>query len=294
MSESRIQPRASRPPRARTRPARLLVVHAGLVASALTAAPSGAAAQTRYYNTDMGRPTRIEDAYAIERYSLDLYVAPLAVERRRGEYEWFAMPELAYGIVPRTQVGLGLPIASRSAPEGRRTGLAGVNLSALYNFNVETRSFPAFGARASVLVPAGSLAPENVHSSLQGMATRTFDWARVHANVAYTFGDEPTAGVDGVNLTRWTSGVAVDRTFPLRSFLVSAEAFASQPLGDDAETQWTAGAGIRYQLTPNLSIDGGIARRLTGDDRGWSVTFGLARVLGVRALPPGLGIWRGG
>lgn len=289
MLESRPHPRALF---ARTHQVPALVLRAGLVAAAFAVVPASAAAQTDYYNTDMGRPIRIEDAYAIERYSLDLHLAPLTIERRRGAYDWSVSPELAYGIVPRTQVELALPVASRAVGDGRRTGIAGLNLSTLYNFNVETSGLPAFGVRASALLPVGDLAPENTHASLQGMATRTFRWARVHANVAYTFGDEPVASVARAELSRWTTGVAVDRTFPLRSFLVTAEAFASQPLDERADPEWNLGAGIRYQLTPYFSVDGGIARQLTGDDQGWSLTFGLARVLGVRSLFPGVGVWR--
>ena len=45
--------------------ARLLVV-ASIVAAIIVAAPvSSLSAQTDYYNTDAGRPVRIEDAYAI-------------------------------------------------------------------------------------------------------------------------------------------------------------------------------------------------------------------------------------
>jgi hypothetical protein len=37
--------------------------------AALSAIPGTAGAQTDYYNTDAGRPLRIEDAYPTERYA---------------------------------------------------------------------------------------------------------------------------------------------------------------------------------------------------------------------------------
>jgi hypothetical protein len=251
-----------------------------------------AGAQTDYYNTDTGRPIRIEDAYATERYSLDLHLAPLTIERARsGQYRWSVEPELAYGLVPRTQVELGVPVVWPDAG-GSRLGIAGVDLSALYNFNVETQTFPAFGIRAGVLLPVGQLAPEQGHATVQGMATRTFRWARLHFNSAYTFGEAAATDEAAAELTRWATGIAADRTFVLQSFLVTAEILASEPLASQGRTEWTTGAGIRYQLTPYTSLDAGISQQLNGSERATALTFGLARVLGVRVLPPGLGRWR--
>ena len=258
---------------------------------ALVVIPLSLRAQTDYYNTDTGRPLRVEDAYATERYSLDLHLAPFTIERRAGAYAWSVDPELAYGLLPRTQIEVGLPVASVMTGAGRRTGIAGVDLTTLYNLNVETAAWPALGMRAGALLPVGPLGPTNVHPSIQAMATRTYQWARVHANVAYTFGSEPGV-VEGAELDRSIYGLAVDRTFPLSSILLSGELFAAQPLEEARRTEWNAGVGIRYQLTPYYSFDAGVGRQFTGDERTWSITFGLARVLGVRVLPPGFGRWR--
>src|SRR4029453_3509588 len=67
------------------------------------AIPAAAGAQTDYYNTDAGRPIRVEDAYPTERYGFELQLAPLRLERSRGGvYNWGVEPELAYGVLPRT------------------------------------------------------------------------------------------------------------------------------------------------------------------------------------------------
>jgi hypothetical protein len=265
---------------------------AGLLTVAALSAFRAAGAQTDYYNTDTGRPLRIEDAYATERYSLDLHLAPLTIARSRGgDYRWSVEPELAYGLLPRTQVELGVPVVWQAGGDSP-LGLAGVQLSALHNFNVETRTFPALGIRAGVLLPVGPLAPEQGHATVQGMATRTFRWARLHLNSAYTFGQAAVTYDAAAGLTRWTTGMAVDRTFVLQSFLITGEVFASEPLASQGRTEWTLGAGIRYQLTPYTSFDAGISQQLEGSERATALTFGLARVLGVRVLPPGLGRWR--
>lgn len=242
-------------------------------------------AQTDYYNTDSGRPIRIEDAYAIERRGLELQAAPLRLERSKGGiYRWGLEPELAYGIFPRTQLEIGAPLVYVDAGLGRHTtGLAGIDVSVLHNLNVET-SIPALAVRADVLLPAGALGPDKAYSSLTGIATKTYRWARFHVNGQYTFGSAARADAPDaqpLEVSRWLAGAAVDRTFPLRSMLVTGEVYARKPLDDGAGVEWNAGVGSRYQLTPRWAVDGGIGRRLTGDDRAWYLTAGGAFAFGL-------------
>ena len=254
----------------------------------VAAVPGWLVAQTDYYNTDAGRPVRIEDAYPVERYAFEAQVAPLRLERADvGGYHWEIEPELAYGIFPRTQVEIGLPLTFQDAEEARSVfGLAGIDLSVLHNLNVETRTLPAFAIAADVLLPVGSAAPDRVYPSVKGVATRTFSFARFHANGQYTFGSSPGEGVEVGEASRWMAGVAVDKTFPLRSALLIADVFAEQPLHEGEDLRWTAEVGTRYQLNPFFALDAGIGRRLTGDEQGWFVTLGAARVFAVRSLMP--------
>lgn len=257
----------------------------------LPALASRAAAQTDYYNTDAGRPITVEDAYAIERRAVEIQIAPLRLERARGGvYSWGIEPEIAAGLLPRTQVEVGFPLAHVDAGDARSTtGLAGVELAVLHNLNVET-TIPALALAADLLLPAGALGPDRAYASVKGIATRTFSWARFHLNGRYTFGDrldgadvDPGAhGAAGPSheLSQWMAGLAVDRTFPLRSLLVTAELVARQPLAADAGVAWDTAAGARYQLSPRVAIDGGAGYRLTGD-RGWFMTGGAAVSLGL-------------
>ena len=128
-----------------------VVLHAALVA-ALSFSPGMVAAQTDYYNTDAGRPIRVEDATALERRGFELQAAPLRLERGRGGiYRWGIEPEIAYGILPRTQFEVGFPLVfvDAGANGQRTTGLAGIDVSVLHNFNTETR-LPAFAIAAEV------------------------------------------------------------------------------------------------------------------------------------------------
>jgi hypothetical protein len=276
-------------PRHRRRASIPALAFAVVACAALGAPAARAAAQTDYYNTDAGRPIAVEDAYAIERRAVEFQIAPLRLERTRGgTYQWALEPELAFGLLPRTQVEIGLPLAYVDAGPGAQTvGLAGVELSALYNLNVET-TIPALAVVADVLVPAGGLGPERAYPSLKAIATRTLSWARFHVNAQYTLGDRLPAADDNsprtprtAELARWLAGAAVDRTFPLRSLLVTAELVARQPLGEGEGVQWNTGAGARYQLSPRVAADAGAGYRLSGDDRGWFATFGAAVAVGL-------------
>lgn len=267
-----------------------------LAGAALTLAATAhqAAAQTDYYNTDAGRPIQVEDAYAVERRAVELQVAPLRLERARGgTYQWGLEPKVALGLLPRTQLELGLPLAVVDAgPAGHTAGLAGVDLSVLHNLNAET-SIPALAVAADVLIPAGGLGPDRAYPSVKGIATKTFPWARVHVNGQYTFGDRLPAGEGasatsrgvggrgGTELSRWWAGAAVDRTFPLKALLVTGEVVAQQPLRVATDVAWHSAAGLRYQLSPRVATDAGAGYRFTGDDQGWFVTVGAAVAVGL-------------
>jgi hypothetical protein len=262
-------------------------LHSVAAAAALLACAGArvARAQTDYYNTDAGRPITVEDAYAIEHRGVELQAAPLRLERSKGGlYRWGLEPELAVGLLPRTQLEVGVPFVYSDAGLGRHvTGLAGVDVSLLHNLNVETR-LPALAVRADVLLPAGAFGPDRAYPSLTGIATKTFTWARFHVNGQYTMGPAPRSGEASApvqEVSRWMAGAAIDKTFPLRSMLVTGELFARRALPHDADVEWNAGVGSRYQLTPRWAIDGGVGRRLTGDDRAWYLTAGGAWAFGL-------------
>jgi len=253
---------------------------------ALGVASSTLAGQTDYYNTDASRPVRVEDAYPTERYAFELQLAPLRLERERGGvYSWEVAPEIAYGIFPRTHLEVGFPFRFVDPGTDHEVqGLAGIEFAALHNLNVETTTLPAFAVAADVLLPVGGLAPDRAYTSLKGIATRTFGFARFHANAQYTFGPGPDGGEEAGEASRWMAGLAVDRAFPLRSLLATADVFAEQPLEGGAELAWTAEAGLRYQLSPQFNVDLGVGRRFVRGGEGWFFTFGTARAFGLRRL----------
>lgn len=255
-----------------------------LVTCGLIAVSAPLAAQTDYYNTDAGRPIRVEDAYPVERRAFELQLAGLRLERQSGFYTWGVEPEAAFGIFPRTHVEIGFPLAFADAPgQGGEAGLAGIELSTLYNLNVET-SIPALALVADVLLPAGSFGPKTAYPSVKGIATKTFRWMRFHANAQYTFGNAPD--VEGAaHVSRWMAGLAADKTFPLRSLLLTGEIVSEQPMAEDESLEWSAATGVRYQWSPRWAMDAGLGMRISEENRPWFVTFGSAYAFGLPWRP---------
>jgi hypothetical protein len=276
----------------------------GVASLALQLAPGASArAQTDYYNTDRGRPVQIEDAYSTERHAFELKLAPVRVEWADGAPSWGIEPEIAYGLLPRTHLEIGVPITFERADGGsRRAGMAGLELSIMHNLNAETRTIPALGLRADVLAPVGDRAPDRAYTTLTGMLTRTFSALRVHLNGQYTIGAEPTLitsrpvlgpapvqdrASNVEELGRWLAGVAIDRTFPLRSLLLTAELFARQPIVEADDVALVAGAGMRWQASPSIALDLGFGRRVDASAGPWYATFGSAYAFGLSSLMPG-------
>lgn len=263
-----------------------------MAAGVLWAGTAGAPlpAQTDYYNTDAGRPVRIEDAYPVERYAFEAQVAPLRLERSgEGIYSWEFEPELAYGILPGTNLEIGVPLSVADLGRDAEFGVRGIDLTLFHNLNVETSTLPALGVSASVRLPVGGAAPDETYTSFKGIATQTFRIARVHLNGQYTLGPSPDGADPGGELSRWMAGVAVDKTLPLRSLLLIADVFLEQPLQEAEDLHWTVEAGTRYQLNPFFALDAGVGRRMSGPEQEWFVTFGAARAFALRSLMPGRG-----
>ena len=242
--------------------------------------PAPLSAQTDFYNTDRGRPLRVEDAIVVERRAFELQAAPFTWERvRRGASHLAVAPEFAWGVLPRTQIELALPMIREDDGVGTtpRIGLGGVEVELLHQLNAETTRWPALALGAGAHLPVGGMAPSRTLTSVRGLATRTLGWGRVHLNGTLGLGEDlPTDEVAASEAARWEAGVAVDHTFFFRSLLVGADLVARTPQVAGAATQWQAGIGLRQQLTPRVAFDAGLRRSLSAGDSRWTLTAGAA------------------
>jgi hypothetical protein len=76
--------------------------------------------------------------------------------------------------------------------------------------------------------------------------------------------------------SRWMSAVGFDHAFALASTLVSADVVAERYIGLFPSTDWSGELGVRYQWSPQLVLDIGVARHFTGALRSNSATIGLS------------------
>jgi hypothetical protein len=141
-----------------------------------------AQAQGEYRNLDAGFPVRVEDATVTERYGLDLDLLNFRYDelsglRTRVQYE----PRVSYGILPRTEMWLRLPVYYRERTITPRKGIAGVGVGGMYQLTQETLNVPGVAIASEVFIPTGPAAPPPAYS-LKTLLSRSFSGARVHIN----------------------------------------------------------------------------------------------------------------
>ena len=263
----------------------VLLAGVRVAAVAVAVLPAPALAQTDFYNTDRGHPLTVEDALVVERRALELQLLSVSAERRgSGITVWGFAPSVAWGVLPRTQVELELPVLSSTGAPGSptKTGGAGLELEVLHQLNTESLRYPALALGVGVHFPGGSFGPGQTIAKIRGAATRTLGWGRVHVNAAFTPG---AAVADPDEATRWSAGIAADHTFALRQLLVGADVTAHESLADDGVVEWRTALGARRQMSSRVVMDAGVFRRLSPGGPGWGFTLGGAFAFGQRSLP---------
>ena len=258
-----------------------------LAAGLSVAIPTGRlVAQVDYRNLDHERPVATEDAYPVERHAFELLLPFRSLREHGGERLHLLPLELEYGIFDNAHVGVGLPLgAVEPADSETEWGLAGLKLFGLYNFNTEGPVLPALSLGAGMAFPVGSLAGAEIRVNLRAIATRSWGLTRLHLNTARSFGSDNQPGAEFA--PRWSHGLAVDRTL-FRQSLLLVGGLVIQRAVRGAPVEANAALGARYQLSPTLVLDAGVARRLrsrAGPD--YDLTIGLSRAFGLSWLIPG-------
>jgi hypothetical protein len=155
---------------------RITTTAAGLLGAA------NASAQASYRNLDAGFPVRIEDATVTERDALDLDLLNFRYDelsdlRTRFQYE----PSIAYGVLPRTEAWVRVPVFYRERGVSPRAGVAGIGIGAMYQLNLETLRVPAVAFASEFFAPTGRNALPPSYS-LKTIVTRSLSRVRLHLN----------------------------------------------------------------------------------------------------------------
>ena len=193
--------------------------------------------------------------------------------------------------------GVRLPVGAL-APKGARVGVKGiatrslslgrVHLNAEYSTALKTSSCtPAPGVTCAAPPP-----PDQFQDTGNCFKISPANFSCAAPSVADGITDSPALRVLGAasavaaastapSRGRWAGGIAADHAFALHSFLVAAGAFVEHDARAGALTEWTAEAGVRWQLGPRTVFDGGVGRHFTGADQSYYIVSGLSFELGV-------------
>ncbi len=249
--------------------------------------PAGASAQEDFRALDLDRPIRVVDAYPKKflEWELQLGARGEVADGSRGIGGALA---LETGLFRNFEVGVEIEPAWEDVDgEGSSSGVEGLGIHALYNFNQESWRWPALSVHFGVEAPAGgSLGRSDWGTGARLIATRSFPGrTRVHANAGYFEGTEADGG------DHWLAGLAFDHPIGLFSRLLMGGVYAELP-AEEGRTRVWAEVGSRLQLT-NLSVlDFGISTRPDEWSDGRSnvqLVLGFSRAFGVAAfvaVPP--------
>jgi hypothetical protein len=136
-------------------------------------------------------------------------------------------------------------------------------VSALYNFNQETISLPAFALKVGLDTPTGVDA-HGYGIELKGIITKSIERLSLHLNAGYEF---LTATPRGDRDGRYK--LALGASYPIgapqftRATLVG-DVFAEQSTRRGESTFVGTEMGLRYQLTPRMVWDVGIGTEFAG------------------------------
>jgi hypothetical protein len=234
---------------------------------------SPAVAQVDYRNLDHGLPSRVADAYPVERYAFEL-AGPARFALQNGNVRGRVAPQLDYGVASNVMVGVGLDLAVG----GQGGEPSREHASLLWNVRRETPGWPAL----SVVFEASSAKFDDAGLTAGVLATRSFGRSRLHANLVAAFVEPKDALTEPV----WWVGLGWDYTLFRTSTLVVVDLVVAQER-EGLPRGWDLGAGIRRQLSPTLVVHGGVSRSLGTAGEGTQLTMGLSHAFAIKGLMPG-------
>lgn len=234
-----------------------------LMSVAVVAMASGEVYAIDHTNLDEGRPLRLEDAYTIADGEIAIEAGGGFTLQRRGSNRGVFPAEILYGAYPNLQVGVGTTLSTDPRDVDDRPKSGDLQLSALYNFNQETISLPAFALKVGLDTPTG-VGAKGYGVELKGIITKSIERLSLHLNAGYEF---LVATGPGERDGRYK--FALGASYPIgapqftRATLVG-DVFAEQSTRRGESTFVGAEVGLRYQLTPRIVWDVGIGTEFAG------------------------------
>jgi len=214
-------------------------------------------------NLDPNRPIAIEDAYVVPKGEIGVEGGILFNDRKQGDSRFTFQPQLIIGAFNNTQLELSSDVSTdpRSVVGDDKSG--NLTVGALYNFNTETVSLPAFAARVQLGLPTG-VNGKGVNTALTGVMTRSYGRWRTHFNVGYTFLGSPQ-GQERTGTYRVIAAVSYPLGYPT-SFndTIIANVFTRQSDLVGQRNPTGIGIGLRHQVSSRVVFDAGLGTEFLG------------------------------
>jgi hypothetical protein len=214
-------------------------------------------------NLDEGRPLQIQDAYPVSLEELVVEAGAGFAWRRHSSDQGFFPVQFVYGILPNTQLELGTTFFT-SPHEIDSPGKSGdVSVGALYNFNQETLTLPAFALKGSLQLPSG-VDSSGIESEVTGIVTKSLHRLVLSFNAEYQF-------IGGHNRDERNSrykfvfggGYPVGSPKHTRTVLL-ADVFLNQAASRGERKTLGGEIGLRHQLRERLVLDLGVGSEFSG------------------------------
>jgi hypothetical protein len=214
-------------------------------------------------NLDKNRPVQIEDAYPIAKGEIALEGGARFVDQRQGKTRFVFQLQVLYGAFYNTQLEIGGDLLTEPTTVEGAEKSEDLRLGALYNFNTETLSLPALAVKLDLEFPTG-VRSKGVDGALNGILTRSFGRWRTHLNAAYTVVGS-AQGRERNGFYRFVAGVSYPLGYPARfRQTVIADVFTRQSDLSGGRNPTGVEAGLRYQLSSRIVLDGGIGTEFAG------------------------------
>ena len=220
-------------------------------------------------NLDEGRPTRLDDAYAIATGEIEIETGLGVAVGRRGAARGAFPLEILYGALPNLQLGLGSTLMT-DTPGNLRLG-------ALYNVNQETLTVPAFGLRLEAGLPTG-VGAESATVKAKAIVTRSIGRLGLHLNAGYEAVTSPRRDErSGQYELVLGAGYPLGAPHFTRATIVG-DVFTEQGMHRGEENTIGFELGLRYQMSSRWVWDVGMATEVVGprDRNVFSLTTGFS------------------
>ncbi len=237
---------------------------------------------TDHFNLESGIPTTIEDIEPIERGAFEAqgfatYLRSRGADGDSGETQ----PRLAIGILPATQLEIGLPLV---VGHGAATGNGDVQLSTLRKFRDASRKpwSPGFAIEVDVDLPTGVArqgSRNKLGAGVEGLAKLDLGTHAFHVNAGFDWNrDESDEGPP--RRMSWNAAVGHHAELTRSIVLVSDLAWRqSDETGTSAV--WLLENGIRVQLEHDVIGAIGIGAGLGGGPDTPSLTLTVGVQVGL-------------